>query len=505
MNRIIPVILLFCLIFPFTAAAQQVTYSEYDREDNRDINFEIIGKMNGSFLVYKNIRWKHRLCIYDQDMRTKENIDLDFLPEKTLNVDFVTYPDFFYMIYQYQKRSIVHCMGVKMDGKGNKLAEPVELDTTQISLFSDNKIYTTINSEDKQQIMVFKIQKKNEKFNIVSLLFDKQLGLLKKTRQNLPFNDRRDNYSNFSLDNNGNLVFTLDTQPVNRDYSNALSLVVKPPLEDTFAYHTIPLNKKYIDDVRLKIDNLNKQYLINSFYYSKNRGSVEGLFVNKYDKLNQQSSAPAFIEFNDSLRAEARRDGMLGFALDDFFIREVIVKKDGGFLLTAEDFSTQSRNINNSLNRWDYFTNPYSLSSNSYYYYNPSYGYYRPFSSFSNIQNTRYFYENILVLSIGKNGGTEWARIVRKDQVDDDNDNFLSYATVNSGDEIHFLFNADSKNQIISDQSINPGGTVKRNATLKSLERGYQFMTKLSKQVGARQLLIPCLYRGYICFAKVDF
>ena len=75
---------------------------------------------------------------------------------------------------------------------------------------------------------------------------------------------------------------------------------------------------------------------------------------------------------------------------------------------------------------------------------------------------------------------------------------------MNSGGEIHFLFSIDKRNQIISDESITPDGTEKRNTTLKSEEKGYQFMTKLSKQVGTRQLLIPCNYRGYICFAKVD-
>ena len=71
--------------------------------------------------------------------------------------------------------------------------------------------------------------------------------------------------------------------------------------------------------------------------------------------------------------------------------------------------------------------------------------------------------------------------------------------------EIHFLFNSDKKNQIISDQSITPDGTVKRNPTLKSEQRGYEFMPALSKQVGANQIIIPCAYRNNICFAKVDF
>ena len=37
-----------------------------------------------------------------------------------INVDFFPYSDFTYMIYQYQKKNVVYCEAVKMDGKGKK-------------------------------------------------------------------------------------------------------------------------------------------------------------------------------------------------------------------------------------------------------------------------------------------------------------------------------------------------------------------------------------------------
>jgi len=499
--------IILLLILPLAVWSQKVTYSDYDQEDNRDINFEVIGRMNGNFLVYKNIKWRHKISIFGDDMKTKQTVKLDFIPEKTFNVDFVIYPKSFYIIYQYQKRNTLHCMAVKMDGNASKIGEPIELDTTQISVMADNKIYTTIYSEDKQKIMVFKIHKKNDHFNMVTLLFDSSLSLLKKTRRELDYNDRKDNYDNFQLDNEGNFVFTKDSKNGNRDNSNSLSLAIQQPQQDTISYHKIDLEKNYIDEVKLKIDNRNKTYLVNSFYYKKNRGSIDGLLTYTWDKTNNIAATKNFISLDDSLRDEAKTTGQLRFALDDFFIRQVFVKKDGGYLLTAEDYSTQTRGGMNSWNRWDYLNNYYYSPYSSSYYYNPYYNYYRPLSSYGyGNQSTRYYYANILVLSIDKTGKVEWSRVIHKDQFDDDNENFLSFSTVNSGGEIHFLFNDDkNKNQIIANHSISPSGEVTRNATLKSQERGYQFMPSLSKQVGATQLIIPCQYRGYICFAKVDF
>ncbi|MGC4100066.1 hypothetical protein [Ferruginibacter sp.] len=508
MNRILFNLLLL-LLLPAAALCQKITYSDFDQEDNRDINFEIIGKMNGNFLVYKNIKWRHKISILGDDMKIKETVKLDFIPDKTFNVDFVIYPKFFYMIYQYQKRNILHCMAVRMDGEAKKISEPVEIDTTQIPMMADNKIYTTIHSEDKQKIMVFKINKKNDHFNIATLLLDSSLNPLNRSRRELDYNDRKDTYSNYTLDNDGNLVFTRDGKNGNRDNSNSLSLVIKEATQDTFAYHEIDLKNSYIDEVKLKVDNLNKRYILNSFYYKKNRGSIEGMFTHIWDRATAKPFIEQFTVFSDSLRDEAKTNGQLRFAMDDFFIRQVFVKKDGGFLLTAEDYSSQGRSGGNPWNRWDYLNNYYYSPYSSSYYYNPyfnNYNYYRPLSSYGYNQSVRYYYANIVIFSMDKNGALEWSRVIHKDQFDDDNENFLSFSTMNSGGEIHFLFNDDkNKNQIISNSSISPSGVLTRYATLKSQERGYQFMPSLSKQVGANQLIIPCVYRSYICFAKVDF
>ena len=148
------------LIIPIISSAQRITFSEPQKEDNRDINFDVIGKMKGNVLVFKNAKWKYAVSVYNgEDMILKEKVDLDFIPDKAFNVDFVAFSDRFYFIYQYQKRGIVYCMGAKMDAEGHIVGEPIQLDTTHVGIMGDNKIYSTINSEDKKRIMIFKIQK----------------------------------------------------------------------------------------------------------------------------------------------------------------------------------------------------------------------------------------------------------------------------------------------------------------------------------------------------------
>ena len=496
-------LLFLTLMLPLISVSQRITYSQPENEDSRSLDFEIIGKVSGNFLVYKNVRNRYAVSVYNNDMGLKERVNLDFMPDKTLNAEFIAYPDFSYIIYQYQKRNILHCMAAKIDGNAKKIGEPVELDTTQISIFTDNKIYNMVNSEDKQKIMIFKIQKKYDKFNFKTLLFNSQLQLQYTSRMQMLYDDRRDAFSDFFVDNDGTFIFAKSIKDGSRELVSKLFLFTKTPLSDQFNENELPLNKTYLDEVALKVDNVNKRYLLNSFYYNQKRGNIDGLYTAIWDKQANKLLVQNMAEFSDSMKREAKSDGSIRFAYNDFFIRNVVLKKDGGFILSAEDFSSQSRS--SPWNRMDYLYGYPYISSYDYYLYSRSsdWYYYRPRNTNS---LTRYYYNNIVIMNIDKGGKLVWTNVIRKDQYDDGDDNFLSYQIMNAGGELHFLFNElERRDQLISDQSIDPDGKLTRNPTLKSLDKGYQFMPKFAKQVSAKQIIVPCMYRNYICFAKIDY
>ncbi|MCW3093180.1 MAG: hypothetical protein JWP81_4249 [Ferruginibacter sp.] len=496
------------LLLPVIAFSQRITYSEPQREDNRDINFDIIGKMNNNIIVFKNAKWKYAVSVYNAaDMELKEKVDLDFIPDKAFNVEYIAFSDNFYFIYQYQKRGIVYCMAAKMDANGHLIDQPIQLDTTHIGGFGDNKIYSTINSDDKKHIMVFKIQKKDDQFNFLTILFNNKLEMVHKSRLVTDYDEHNDVYSDFLLDNDGNFLFSKSVKANNRSNISGLSLVTKAPFADTFSIKKINLSKFFIDEIKIKIDNVNKRYLLSSFYYPEKRGNIDGLFCSIWDVKGDSAYTTVFTKLDESIRAIAKAKGNMKFAFNDFFIRHILLKKDGSFLIAAEDYSSQTSS-SSGWNRWDYlYGSPFSRPYN-YYYYSPAYGgyYYRPYNSFGNAQSTRYYYDNILLLYISKTGRVESDRIINKEQYADDNDNFLSFSTFITESEIHFLFNLiEKRDKLLTDNTITSNGELKRNPTIKSLEPGYEFMPKLSKQIGARQIVIPCSFRNQICFAKIDF
>jgi len=249
MKKILSALLLLSiLLVPRLSSAQQITYSEPEREDSRRTNFEIIGKINGNFLIFKNNNSASVVCIYDGNMKLVQRVPLAFMPDKYINVDFVAYPDYFYMIFEHQRRSVIHCTAVKLDGLAKPIGEPMELDTTQIGFAASNKIYTSIVSENKQRIMVFKINSKNPKsFLFTSFLYDSQLGLIDRHRIFLPMEERNELFTDFLLDNDGQLVFGKFLRSGSNDFVSRVSIVTKGPLADTFCVKKIGSADRILD------------------------------------------------------------------------------------------------------------------------------------------------------------------------------------------------------------------------------------------------------------------
>lgn len=503
-------LLLTCLLLAcITGLGQRITYSEPDRDDPRILNFEVLGRINGKILVYKSYRDLHYIATYDSDMKMLEKKKLDFINYRVLNTEFIPYSDFVYMIYQYQKRSIMYCMAVKLDGTGTPVGDPVQLDSTDnINYSASNKIYSVVNSDDKQKIMVFKINTRSDKAHILTTcLFNKDLSLVRKSRLSVPMPQRNDFLSEFSLDNDGDLVCIRASGTSTNDNINKISLITKPATLDSYTLTDLKLGNIFLDDLRIKVDNINKHYVITSFLSKTKRGNIEGLYYTLWDKQLNKELLNATHIFDAEFREDAKGEGSSKSAFNDYFLKNIIMRKDGGFIVIAEAAYTSSRG--NTLNRWDYlYGSPY-WSPVDYYTWNSPIGYYpwwRSYGMNSMNNQTRYFADNIAVISFEPGGKVEWSNVIRKSQYDDNTDNYIGFGLFNTGEQLHFIFNTQEKRtMILNDQTIAPNGQIDRNPTFKNLDKGYDFMPRHAKQVGARQAIVPCQYRGFTCFAKIEF
>jgi hypothetical protein len=331
-------------------------------------------------------------------------------------------------------------------------------------------------------------------------------GLSTGTGSTFPMEDHDNSFTDFSLGNDGDLIFAKFLKNNGGDYISKVNMVSKGATADTFSVKDAGTADHILDELKIKIDNVNKRYILTGFYYKQRRGNIEGVYALLWDKAADSRIKESLTVFSDELRSLAKSsESNLKMAFNDYFIKHVITKKDGGYLLISESEYTTSRG--SYFNRWDYMYGGYSP------FISPGYGYYgspfySPWNRYGNYNNTavRYHAENIMIISFDKDGNLEWSNVIPKTQYDDDTENLISYQLMNTGGELHFLYNQyEGRNLLLNDQSIAPEGKITRYPTLKNLDKGYEFMPRYGRQLSSKQILIPCLYRNYLCFAKVDF
>ncbi len=494
---------------PTNLGAQRIVYSDPETADTRRLNYEIIGKVGGKFLIFKNNRFRSWISVLDEEMQPLGREEIGYMPtnEKTLNVDFFPYADYAWMIYQYQRRNVIYCMAAQLDGNGKRMGELIELDTTHLNFASDNKLYAVVSSEDRKRIALFKINSSDrDQYRMTKLLFNENLVLMGRSEVLIPMSDRGDQLGDFALDNQGDLLFSRFLRSQNDNITKA-SILVLFSTESRLQEMPLPVGEDgpYLDEIKIKIDNVNQRYILTSLYSKERRSGIDGCFFYVWDKKTRQTVVNRLHEFSDELRQEAKGNASARTAFNDFFIRQIIVKRDGGFIVGSEAYYTTSRA--NNWNRYEYIYGSPFMGFNNFYYSSPYFNrYWWGVPGGRTNTAVRYHADNIMVQSYDPEGQLQWSRVVTKTQFDDEADDLLSFTLMVLGGELHLLYNQqDRRDKLLNDFTLQPAGEMTRNTDLKNLEKGHQFMPMRGKQVSARQLIIPTVYRSYICFAKLEY
>ncbi len=486
----------------FSANAQTISYSPVENVNYRNLSFEIVGKFSDKFIVYKNPNRRHEFTIYDNNMALIQTVRADFIPDRAVNIDFITYPDYFLVFWQHDRGNTSRFSAARISPEGKLVSSVMELDAFKTSLFSNRSSYGLTCSEDKKKILLYRILEKNDIYDLTSKVYDEGLGLLDSSFNLIEYNQRREYFSDLSITNEGSRVFTKVRHNARAEFINFLEIFSQRMQSDSLLKVIVPLDERLISETFLKIDNVNDRYILNSFSYKKFAGNVEGTFTAVIAAKPFALTHKAINIINDTLLAKLSGRPDWRTAFDRLNLRNIILKKDGGFMAVTEEYFTQRRFGNT-------FDDRFAASNfryNDYFLYNRgSYGYYRPFNEGSST-GTVYNYNDIIAFSFSKDLKLQWNRVINKTTSAIENDNFLSFANMNAGGEIHFLFLEKDKNrQIVSNHALQPDGSVKRYATLKGREAGYFFMPRLARQTGLQQMIIPCIVRNNLAFAKIDF
>lgn len=467
--------------------AQEVVYSPYEKFDLRNGDFSVIGKVGDYNYTYRASNEGFFLDAYNDSMEKMATVVLDFFPKKIYETRFINYPDKIMALYQAVESNRVVQYAALLDATGRLIKNPIKISEAKTSIFGPTKKYfSSAVSDDKTQIFVYAANDNRNTIELNGVWLDDGLTSIQ-TRAHASFSADYDvAHDEGLLDNNGNFYLPLTTPSGNKNFTDRVVILNLAKGAKRFKANELALDGKFAASTFMKLDNYNNRVYIGGFYSERKAGNFEGVLFAYYDIADSGFHNQKMIPFDGQLRV-ATGERSKKRAFNDYVIRQMIIKKDGGFVLVSEDFFVTTRN-----------TNPGFGGYYSGYYYGGGFG---------NQIIREYNYNDIFTLSYDGQGNKEWHAFVRKNQYSqEDGGVFSSYAIMNTGGSIGFLFNDfNTSKSRIQFATVDASGSVEMRSLAAGSSNDPDWLPRSGKQVGLRAMIIPCLRKRQISFAKIIF
>lgn len=522
-------------------AAQSYVMSGIEKTDKDQMQYEVLGKVDGRYWIYKNNEGIATIAQYNEQMQLVQQNDLAFLPKKLNALEFVTKSNRVYAFYQFQAATTLYAMVAELDEKGQLVGQPIIVDTAEkIRPGARTKVFNLIESQDRSKLLLFSVNTTNPaSIKIKTMALNTPFALLNEATISINAQNKKSNLSDFALDNKGNLFCLRNVEQPNA--APVVSLLYMAADGSEVVETPIVNNSLILDDIRLKLNNANGTVLINSFYATEKKGNIEGMYTFIWDIATKQNMVSNASRFSDALRDAVTDKRNLKNAFDHFYFDQVQPNADGGFTIIAEAATTSSNR--NAFSRWDYFWggpfyNPFIFS-----YWNRPFGFY-PWARFGwgmmggpwgwggwgpgwglgwgggfgmmgpwgwgggfggfGYPSVTYTAGKVAILNFDAKANIQSVKTIDKQQSDMNVDQFIGYGQINNGAGTNFLYYQKSKGvrQLVHQQLNASGAIIKGNPILIN-EKQVEWMPRSLKQVGDKEAILPYQTKGKLGFAKI--
>lgn len=494
----------------FNGNTQTFTFSKPERDEKIKTGFEILGQFNQKIFILKKNKSKFFVSVYNTRMELEENVALNSIPERAVNLQVLYLKDYTTLWFRQTKGRTTKLLVLSLDKNGNPSGNPKQI-LSWNEQFSENKrsFYLTV-SEDKMHIMVSIVQEiKEKKYHFRNLLLNHSLDSVRASETFLDGIHHHDFYSEFTLDNDGNLLFCRGERDDDGLNLQKIFLYIQKMQSDSFTVRELIFENHYLDGFKIKIDNLKGRYLLAGFYFNNSRDAkVEGLVNAFYEKKSEVWSIKNIIPFNDEVKSMATTLRSSRFAMDDYALQNVLVRKDGSFMAIAEQIIPMADN--DRFTRWT--DNDKDEEEDEVDFLIPSSAI-RPvngrFIAYPGIPNDgeKYATGNLMIFDFSSDGNFIRSNVLYKKQSSGGSDiALIGYFTCITPDEIHLFYNSLEKNNIMFfHQTLDKSGKLSRSPSVFLKQASNPTAIPfLGKQVGLMTCIVPCMEGSDLIFAKVD-
>lgn len=465
--------------------SQTILYTPETKFGFRKNEFQIVGRTAQKNYTYRTDNDKHFMDIYSDELASIAIVELDFIPKNAQAIKFITNAAQLTVLYQYNSNNNCYLMGAQLNVDGKLMSKPTLLDSAKTSngLFTrNNAIFDYTISDNNRYISFYhRYEQNKQEYLNIKLLNDKlaQIGnkdlLLSGTPSIYP--------QQFVISNKGTLFFSSYIYSNSNDHlSDYADIYTIEFNKDQFTKHAIPLEKLWIDQMQLSIDQEQDAVNYAALYSSSRKKQIEGVLTGKV--FQDEDKAPTSNK-NSFTEATLQKLGTKKNKkyLENFTLKEVIIKKDGGIIMVAESF---------------FITTKTSV---------PNAGFYASYYATTPSRSIKeYNYGDILIINFNKDGTIVWENFIRKNQYSqEDYGMFSSYAFANTGKYLIFIYNdfTNHKNALTMATLDNNGKITYKQ--IKVSDQPYDWVPKHAKQTSALSILFPCFKSNTLLYSGVYF
>ena len=371
-----------------------------------------------------------------------------------------------------------------INSKGVYEGQVISLDSLEVGKINDDSKPDVVVSGDQKRIACAfrKISDNGDnEQSYHAIVFDTSLDIVYKKEISVPFSTKLFNPVDFVLTDNGNFfllgfVYTSEKKikAPNESYYRLYSYNFS---QDVISYNDITIEDKFLTDVGIASDNLNRKVVVAGFYSDKTTFSTAGIF---YFSVNEDTSSqtvrksspfkPEFLSKFLGERKENNNKELINYSID-----RLILRKDGGAAILAESY------VESTSSYWDYYMQTY-------------------------ISHRYYHFGNIIVLSVNPDGSILWGNSISKDQNSTDDAGYLSsYCSVITGGKIVSVYNKyiEQESSVLL-TAVDATGNQKTDVLFNEL-KNISIVPRSAKQIDQETLLLPAYRENRFYIAKIEF
>jgi len=436
---IILVSLLICGSCYHKADAQEVSISPQLNIRNY-YSYELLGKVDERFIVYRDKGFVKEVDVFNEYMEHTLHAELDLEKKKSDVFSSIGMDTVFQLIYGY-----------------------LEKDTVVIKMRRYNKQVSIVDSStDNDNNRIIRNQK---------IQFLPGLEVKKKLREVV-------------LTDEGAMVLGFFSNDYFSGKNEELQILMYDIYKETSVMSKIDFEEYYRKDTYLDYDNVNQQILICGLYSEKKAKEAKGIYtMSRRPNALYEIETPTFVPFSDELIAEvSRTKKKKNKIFENFEVRQVVKRYDGGFLIMLELAKEFSR-------RTSYSTG-YDRGSN-------------------NLRRgwVDYYNEDIIILSLDPDAKVDWSKILYKKQFSQDDEAiFSSFFILKTPSRMRLLYNDEiKKSNTVSEYILDPTGKVARNSLLSTEDADLKLRFRDAVQINNKELIVPSENNFDLNLVKISY